>query len=56
MKGSELDGIWEWYPVTTVPTHALELLATVFANRNLPELQAAAIQAATSHVHPYTKP
>lgn len=56
VKGCEFDGIWEWYPVTTVPTHALELLATVFANRNLPELQAAAIQAVTSHVHPYTKP
>nr|DAX45586.1 MAG TPA: hypothetical protein [Caudoviricetes sp.] len=56
VKGSEFDDIREWYPVTTVPTHALELLAAAFANTNLPELQAAALQAVTSHIHPYTKP
>lgn len=56
MKGSEFDGIWEWYPVTIVPTYALELLAAMFANTNLLEAQAAALQAVISHVHPYIKP
>lgn len=56
MKEWEDDSIWEWYPVTIVPTHALELLAAMFANTNLPEAKAAALQAVTSYVHPYTKP
>ena len=56
VKGSEFDGIWEWYPVTTIPTHTLELLAAAFTNTNLREVQAAALQAITSYIHPHTKP
>lgn len=55
-KGWEGDGIWEWYSVTTVPTHTIKLLQAAFANANLPQPQAAALQAITSCVHPYTKP
>ena len=56
VKGYEFDGIWEWYPVAIVPTHTLELLVATFANTNLLEAQAVALQAITSRTHPHIKP
>lgn len=49
------DQIIEYQEVTPIPTPTLELLAAAFAKTNLPTLQATALQAVTSYVHPYTK-
>ena len=55
IRGYEGDGIWEWMEVIPIPAHTIELLAAAFAYTNLPQTQAAALQAVTSYVHPYVK-
>lgn len=55
IRGHEGDGIWEWTEVIPIPAYAIELLAAAFAYTNLPQTQAAALQAVTSYIHPYVK-
>lgn len=49
MKGSEFDGIWEWYPVTTIPDEVIEKLHAAFYDTNMNEQQREAFQAFEAH-------
>lgn len=49
-KGSEFDGIWEWYPVTTVPDEVIKKLHAAFYDTNMNEQQQEAFQALEAHI------
>lgn len=49
-KGWEFDGIWEWYPVTTIPTQLINQLHEAFYDTNMNEQQKEAFQAFEAHI------
>lgn len=49
MKGSEFDGIWEWHPVTTIPTQVINQLHEAFYDTTMTDQQKEAFQAFEAH-------
>ena len=49
-KGWEFDGIWEWYPVTTIPPEVGSQLHEAFYDNIMTDQQKEAFQAFEAHI------